>query len=153
MIADLSSTHASVSVTLEGLGGLRVDTTEVTITQFRRYAHATGTVTAAEREGGGFEYEGGWQRRSGWTWQQPEGTVPASDGLPAAHLNHAEAQAYCRHAGGRLHTAAEWRQAAFTELRRPPPPPWVRGTTYPWPTGQTVHKKLIKADHDLSALG
>lgn len=68
--------HARTPITLEGLGGLRVDATEVTIAQFRRYAQATGVVTATEREGGGFEYQGGWQRRSGWHWQRPEGTPP-----------------------------------------------------------------------------
>lgn len=129
--------HARTPITLEGLGGLRVDATEVTIAQFRRYAQATGVVTAAEREGGGFEYQGGWQRLSGWHWQRPEGTPPASDDLPAVHLTHAEAAAYCRHAGGRLPTAAEWRQAAFTELRASPPSPWVRDTTYPWHTGNS----------------
>lgn len=138
-LASFCSAHASTPITLQGLGGLRVDATEVTIAQFRRHAQANGVVTAAEREGGGFEYQGGWQRRSGWTWQRPEGKAPASDQLPAVHLTHAEAQAYCRHAGGRLPTAAEWQQAAFTELRSSPPSPWVRGTAYPWPTGPTPH--------------
>ena len=129
------ASHAATRVTLDALGGLQIDTTEVTIEQFGRYARATATVTQAEREGGGFEYDAGWQRRSGWTWQRPDGVEPARGDLPAVHVTHAEAQAYCRHAGGRLPTAAEWRQAAFTELRRSPPLPWKRGTTYPWPTG------------------
>jgi formylglycine-generating enzyme len=124
-------------VALAGLGGLQVDRTEVTIGQFQRYVNATGTVTQAEREGGGFEYVGGWQRRPGWTWQRPDGVSPASPDLPAVHLTHAEAAAYCRWAGGRLPTAVEWRRAAFTELRATPPSPWVPGRTYPWPTGDT----------------
>ena len=121
-------------VRLDDLGGLLIDRTEVTIGQFARYAQATGVRTRAEQEGGGFEYVGGWQRRPGWTWRQPDG-VPASAELPAVHLTHAEAAAYCRWAGGRLPTAAEWRRAAFTELRAAPPTPWVRGQSYPWPTG------------------
>ena len=124
-------------VTLQGLGGLAVDRTEVTIGQFQRFVEATGTVTQAEREGGGFEYVGGWQRRPGWSWRSPDGVAPVDPDLPAVHLNHAEAAAYCRWAGGRLPTAQEWRQAAFTELRASPPDPWVRGRTYPWPTGDT----------------
>ena len=138
-LATATAAHASGlgRVTLDGMRGLHIDSTEVTIAQFGRYAAATGTVTTAEREGGGFEYVGGWQRRAGWTWQRPDGTAPESQDLPAVHLTHAEAQAYCRHAGGRLPTAAEWQQAAFTEMRRSPPAPWVRGTTYPWHTGHT----------------
>jgi sulfatase modifying factor 1 len=124
-------------VTLQGLGGLAVDRTEVTIGQFQRFVEATGTVTQAERDGGGFEYVGGWQRRPGWSWRSPDGVAPVDPDLPAVHLNHAESAAYCRWAGGRLPTAQEWRQAAFTELRASPPEPWVRGRTYPWPTGDT----------------
>jgi formylglycine-generating enzyme required for sulfatase activity len=123
-------------VVLEGLAGLQVERTEVTIGQFERYVQATGVRTRAEQEGGGFEYVGGWQRRAGWNWRQPDG-VPASPELPAVHLTHAEAAAYCRWAGGRLPTAAEWRRAAFTELRASPPAPWVRGKTYPWSTGDS----------------
>ena len=117
------------------VGSLLFDRTEVTIAQFARFAQATGTVTRAEREGGGFEYVGGWQRRPGWTWRTPDGVAPASLQLPAVHLTHAEAEAYCRWAGGRLPTAAEWISAAYTEQRPAPPAPFTRGTTYPYPTG------------------
>jgi len=121
---------------LDDLGGLQIDRTEVTIGQFDRYVQATGVRTRAELEGGGFEYVSGWQRRPGWTWRQPEG-VPSALELPAVHLTHAEAAAYCQWAGGRLPTASEWRRAGFTELRAAPPAPWVRGKTYPWTTGES----------------
>ena len=117
------------------VGNLLFDRTEVTIAQFARFAQATGTVTRAEREGGGFEYVGGWQRRAGWTWRTPDGVAPASQRLPAVHLTHAEAEAYCSWAGGRLPTAAEWIQAAYTEQRPSPPTGFQRGATYPYPTG------------------
>jgi hypothetical protein len=39
--------------------------------------------------------------------------------------------------GGHLPTAAEWLGAAFTEQRATPSALWQRGTTYPWPTGNT----------------
>lgn len=120
------------------LDGLAIDRTEVTVGQFARFARATDARTRAEREGGGFEYVGGWQRRPGWTWRSPEGAPPASDAVPAVHLTHAEAQAYCQWAGGRLPTAAEWLRAAFTEQRPDPPAPWVRGRIYPWPTGDSA---------------
>ena len=124
-------------VRLDDLQGLLIDKTEVTIAQFAHYVQATGVQTRAEREGGGFEYLAGWQRRAGWTWQRPDGVAPASLALPAVHLTHAEAQAYCQWAKGRLPTASEWQRAAFTELRRAPPSPWQRGKTYAWPTGDS----------------
>lgn len=119
------------------VGMLLFDRTEVTIAQFARFAQATGAVTRAEREGGGFEYVGGWQRRAGWTWRTPDGVPPASSQMPAVHLTHAEAAAYCRWAGGRLPTASEWISAAYTEQRSQPPSPWLRGTTYTYPTGSS----------------
>ena len=112
-----------------------IDRTEVTIAQFARFAAATGLRTRAERDGGGFEYVGGWQQRAGWTWRTPDGGTTASDQLPAVHLTHGEAHAYCQWAGGRLPTAAEWLSAAFTEQRASPPSPWQRGKTYEYPTG------------------
>lgn len=140
LLAAVSWVHAHAQigerVVLDDLGGLQFDRTEVTIGQFARYAQVTGVRTRAELEGGGFEYVGGWQRRPGWTWRQPDG-VPAAPELPAVHLTHAEAAAYCQWAGGRLPTTAEWRRAAFTELRAAPPAPWLRGKTYPWPTGDS----------------
>ena len=65
------------------LGTFAIDRTEVTIAQFARFAQATSTVTRAEAEGGGFEFDGGWQRRPGWTWRTPDGVAPASPQLPA----------------------------------------------------------------------
>ncbi|MDM7949874.1 SUMF1/EgtB/PvdO family nonheme iron enzyme [Hydrogenophaga sp.] len=112
-----------------------IDRTEVTIAQFARFAAATGLRTRAERDGGGFEYVGGWQQRAGWTWRTPDGSTTASDQLPAVHLTHGEAHAYCQWASGRLPTAAEWLSAAFTEQRASPPSPWQRGKTYEYPTG------------------
>jgi formylglycine-generating enzyme required for sulfatase activity len=91
------------------------DRTEVTIKQFASCAKATDVVTQAEREEGGFEHAGGWQRRPGWTWRQPDGAPPDSDRLPAVHLTHAQAAAHCRWAQERLPTSAEWISAAYTE--------------------------------------
>ena len=47
------------------LGRWSIDRTEVTIGQFARYAQATGVITQAEKEGGGFEFGAGWERRPG----------------------------------------------------------------------------------------
>ena len=118
------------------LPNFAIDRTEVTIGQFERYAHATGTITRAEKEGGGFEFGSGWERRPGWSWRKPDGQTTSTD-MPAVHLDFAEAQAYCRWAGGRLPTGAEWQTAGFTELRESPPAPWQKGRTYSWATGES----------------
>lgn len=140
LLAEIPAAHAQTPTAEPQrvrVGSLLIDRTEVTIAQFARFTQATDTVTRAEREGGGFEYAGGWQRRPGWTWRAPDGVPPASDLLPAVHVTHAEAEAYCRRAGGRLPTAAEWISAAYTEQRAEPPPPFARGTTYTYPTGSS----------------
>jgi formylglycine-generating enzyme required for sulfatase activity len=117
--------------------GFAIDRHEVTVGQFRAFATATGTRTKAEREGGGFQYVGGWQRMSGWTWERPYGR-PGRDDEPAVHVTWDEAVAYCRWAGLRLPTDAEWVEAAYTERRAAPPAPYVAGRAYPFPTGETA---------------
>jgi formylglycine-generating enzyme required for sulfatase activity len=113
-----------------------IDRTEITVGQFRRFAEQTGFLTKAEQSDGGLVYAAGWEQKAGWTWRAPFGT-PASNEEPAVHVTFDEAQAYCRWAGKRLPTDAEWTEAAFTERRRSPPPPFVRGRTYLFPTGDT----------------
>ncbi len=116
------------------LSTLLMARTQTTVAQFRRFAEATGRVTEAERRGGGQEYVAGWQQRAGWTWRSPFG-APAADDEPAVHLTWHEARDFCRWAGGRLPTDAEWVAAAYTEQRESPPAPFVRGQTYAYPTG------------------
>ena len=118
------------------VGAVDVARTETTVAQFRRFVDATKALTQAERRGGGEIYEAGWTRKPGWSWSRPFG-VPAGPDEPAAHVTFDEAQSFCRWAGGRLPTDAEWVSAAYTEQRATPPAPWVRGTTYRYPTGHT----------------
>jgi formylglycine-generating enzyme required for sulfatase activity len=127
--------------------GFSIARTETTVGQFRRFATATGTVTRAERNGGGEVYEAGWTRKSGWTWRAPFGAGGQThDGEPAVHVTFNEAQAFCRWAGGRLPTDAEWVRAAYTELRGAPPAPFVRGRTFPYPTGERPDGAQCLAD-------
>jgi formylglycine-generating enzyme len=114
--------------------GFALDRTEVSIGQFRAFAQARGVTTAAEREGGGYEYAAGWTRRPGWTYLAPYGQ-PADDNEPAVHVSWSEARDYCAHAGGRLPTFAEWRRAAYTETRDHPTDGFVKGRTYAYPVG------------------
>ena len=123
----------------QAVGSFSIARTETTVGQFRRFAEATRSVTQAERAGGGAVYEAGWVRKPGWTWRTPfGGSGPTADGEPAVHLTFDEAQAFCRWAGGQLPTDAQWLSAAYTEQRAAPPPPFARGSTYRFPSGDTT---------------
>jgi formylglycine-generating enzyme required for sulfatase activity len=120
---------------MQRITGFEIDRTEVTVGAFRRFVDATGLVTVAEREGG-LVYEAGWVHKPGWTWSSPYGR-PAAEDEPAVHVTFAEAQAFCRWAGKRLPTDAQWVEAAYVEHRSDPPAPFVRGRRYPYPTGES----------------
>lgn len=119
------------------VGGVLIDSTEVTIAAFSRYAEATRLKTAAEKEGGGHEWGSGWERRPGWTFRAPFGMPPASAAEPAVHVSWHEADAYCKWTRGRLPTRAEWTEAAYVERRSAPPQGFSTGQRYPYPTGAT----------------
>ena len=120
------------------LGPFSIARTETTVAQFRSFAQASQVRTRAEQAGGGEVYEAGWVRKPGWTWATPfGGGRRAADDEPAVHISFDEAQAFCRWAGGRLPSDAEWLAAAYTEKRASPPAPLQRGRTYAYPTGET----------------
>jgi sulfatase modifying factor 1 len=121
---------------MQTIRGFAIDRTEVSIEQFANYVQATGTVTAAERAGGGSTYEAGWEQRKGWTWRTPFG-MTASGKEPAVHINFQEARAYCQWAGKRLPSDSEWMEAAYIERRAQPPAGFSTGQTYPYPTGSS----------------
>lgn len=118
------------------LGSFLIDPTEVTIAAFTEYAERTGVITEAEKQGGGFEYGAGWERRPGWTFRTPFGK-PAEPDEPAVHISWHEAKAYCEDQGGRLPTREEWSAAAYTEQRANPTDGFINGQTYPYPVGDT----------------
>lgn len=119
------------------IAGFRIDRTEVSVARFDAFLRATGRVSAAEREGGGFEWGAGWERRPGWSFRAPSGE-PARPDDPAAHVSWFEARDFCAWAGGRLPTRDEWAQAAYTESRASPVAPFIRGRTYPYPSGEST---------------
>jgi len=116
--------------------GLRWDAHEVTVGQVMAYAQASGFVSQAEKDGGGFIFESGWVQKPGWTWRKPFG-VDAAENEPAVHLTFDEALRICRHAGKRLPSDAEWVKAAFLEQRQPAPAGWLAGKRYAYPNGDS----------------
>ena len=129
------ASHVMAQDDMQPIGSFSIDRTEVSVEQFRQFAKATGTITAAERAGGGSTYENGWEQRKGWTWRAPFGT-PAALQEPAVHVTYDEAAAFCKWSGKRLPRDAEWGEAAYTERRATPPAGFVTGKTYPYPTGE-----------------
>lgn len=117
--------------------GLLWDMHEMTVGQVKRFADATGFISRAEQEGGGYIYESGWVQKQGWTWRQPFG-IPAQDAEPAVHLTFGEAQSICRHSKKRLPTDAEWVAAAYWEQRETPPAGFIRHRRYLYPHGDTA---------------
>jgi sulfatase modifying factor 1 len=89
---------------------------EVTIKEFQSYAETKNYQTLAEKNGGGYEWGMGWEKKAGWNYKNPYGIKPKSILEPAVHVSHFEAENYCKFINGRLPTFDEWKVAAYQQL-------------------------------------
>ena len=60
---------------------------EVTISEFSNFANKTNFKTEAEKQGFGYEYGAGWEKRKNWNYKTPYGKNPESLTEPVVHVS------------------------------------------------------------------
>lgn len=112
----------------------KIQTHEVTNSQFAEFVAATGYVTEAERNGGSASFvetetpenlNSWWRLDRGATWKSPGGegtTIIGKELHPVVHVSLNDARAYASWAGGRIPNEVEWEYAASLGLFDPDNP-------------------------------